>query len=103
MYVATRINRYLVNLLHTGDTSNVFNDPNHPFSRFAAHDDAEGNKNRLHQALDECTEDAACNPALQLMFDIPSTPCHDAMQVVLTRYMRYANIRRNDSDSSDDE
>ena len=99
---ATRIRRFLVGLLHKEETNFSHNDPNHPYTRFAARGDGEGNRLRLFQAVQELiTEDEEdLQPAVDMMFETPDTEPYNKVQTLLRRYMSYADSRRS-SDSSD--
>ena len=98
---ATRIRSILIDLLHKHEFNTPQSDPNHPYSRFAARDDAEGNRLRLFQAVQEKVhEDEELQATIDLMFETPSTDQYEATVKVLRKYMRYANEHRS-ADSSD--
>lgn len=103
---ATRIRGALVELLHKNEFTVSQSDPNHPYSRFAKHGDAEGNRLRLFNALEEMftnNEDGVdLDPSLDMMFDVPDTDAYNDVQLVLRRYMRYANLHRSESESDTD-
>jgi hypothetical protein len=98
---ATRIRSILIDLLHKHEFNTPQSDPNHPYSRFAARDDAEGNRLRLFQAVQEkIHEDEELQATIDMMFETPSTDQYEATVKVLRKYMRYANEHRS-ADSSD--
>jgi hypothetical protein len=101
---ATRIRRFLVDLLHKEESNFNFTDPNHPFTRFAKRRETEGNRLRLFQAVQELiTEDEEdLQPAVDMMFETPDTAPYSAVQTLLRRYLAYANSRRAGSDSDSD-
>jgi hypothetical protein len=101
---ATRIRRFLIVLLHTDEFNLSHSDPNHPYARFAKHGEAEGNRLRLFQALQEKVnekdEDHELQACVDLMFETPDTDPYSRAQTVLRRYMAYADtFRGTDSDS----
>jgi hypothetical protein len=100
---ATRIRSILIDLLHKHEFNTSQSDPNHPYSRFAARGDEEGNRLRLFQAVQErAHEDEAeeLQATIDMMFETPSTDQYAATVKVLRKYMRYANEHRS-ADSSD--
>lgn len=101
---ATRIRRFLVKLLHNDESNLPQNDPNHPYTRFAARGDEDDNRTRLFQAIQECldNDNADMQAVVDMMFETPGTAPYTAVQTVLRRYMRYANEQRNGSDSDSD-
>lgn len=101
---ATRIRRFLINLLHKDEGNLSYSDPNHPYTRFAARDDADDNRTRLFQAMQECLdeENSDLQAAVDMMFDTPGTAPYTAVQTLLRRYLRYANEHRSSSDSDSD-
>jgi hypothetical protein len=100
---ATRIRRFLIELLHKEEVNLPHNNPNHPYSRFAEHDDAEGNHARLFHAMQECVDETNedLQAAVNMMFETPGTLPYDAAQTLLRRYMRYANEHRSSNSDSD--
>ena len=101
---ATRIRGFLITHFHKEETNLQQSDPNHPYQRFAKRGDAEGNRLRLFQAMQECIteEHEDLQAAVDLMFEVPSTPAYIATTSVLRRYMAYANEHRfGDSSDSD--
>ena len=101
---ATRIRGFLVKLLHDEEFNISYEDPNHPYSRFAKHGDAEGNRLRLFQAvqekIDEDNEDL--QPCVNMMFETPSTDLYNAVLRVLRKYKIHADaMRGSDSENSD--
>jgi hypothetical protein len=100
---ATRIRSILIDLLHKNEFNTQQNDPNHPYSRFAVRDDAEGNRLRLFQAVQERVhEDEELQATIDMMFETPSTDQYEATVKVLRKYMRYVNEHRSaDSSESD--
>lgn len=99
---AGRIRAFLITHFHKEETNLQQLDPNHPYMRFAKRDDSEGNRLRLFQAMQECIdeENHDLQAAVDLMFEVPSTPAYIATTSVLRRYIGYANEHRA-SDSSD--
>ncbi len=100
---ATRIRRFVVDLLHKEERTLSMTDPNHPFLRFAADSDREGNRLRLFHALEECCEgedDADLRSVVERMFDAPGNDIYAKTNELVRRYLAYANTQR-DSDSSD--
>jgi hypothetical protein len=104
---ATRTRSYLTRLLHKDEFNLDQNDPNHPYMRFAAPDDSEGNRLRLFPAMQEAIGgedsddegDHDLQPCIDLMFETPDTGPYNKVQRILRRYMRYANEHRTASDS----
>ena len=103
---ATRIRRFLIPLLHKDETNLSHNDPNSPYTRFAARGDAEGNRLRLFQALQEAINEEDSDHELQacvdLMFETPSTEAYTKTTTLLRRYLSYVDAIRGDSDSDSD-
>lgn len=102
---ATRIRSILVDLLHKHESNTPQSDPNHPYSRFAARDDGEGNRLRLFQAVQEKInedEHEELQATIDLMFETPSTDQYEATVKVLRKYMRYVNEHRSDDSSDSD-
>ncbi len=102
---ATRVRGFLVTLLHNEEYNLSHDDPNHPYSRFAKQGDAEGNRLRLFQAVQEFVdeENADLQPTVDMMFETPGTAQYSASTNVLRKYMRYADSHReSDSDSGSD-
>ena len=99
---ATRIRAFLITHFHKDETNIQQSDPNHPYQRFAKRGDAEGNRLRLFQAMQECIDEdnSDLQPAVDLMFEVPSTPAYSATTTMLRRYMGYANEHR-DGDTTD--
>lgn len=79
------------------------NDPNHPFTRFAARHDREGNRLRLFQAVHDLIDEE--NDDLQtlviMMFEMPGTEPYNKINAVLSRFLNYANQVRDESSDSD--
>ena len=105
---AVRIRRFLIDLLHKEERNFPQTDPNHPFTRFAASSDREGNRLRLFQALQECCdeENSDLQAVVELMFEIPGETVYTKINDVLRRYMAYADTQRDsdtDSDTSSDD
>jgi len=103
---AVRIRRFLIDLLHKEERNFAHSDPNHPFTRFAASSDREGNRLRLFQALQECCdeENSDLQAVVELMFEIPGETVYTKINDVLRRYMAYADQERDsDSDTSSDD
>lgn len=99
---ARRVRVFLIELFHKDETNLQNTDPNHPYTRFAKHGEAEGNRLRLFQALQEKLdeENADLQPVIDLMFEVPGTPAYTATTEMLRQYLRYADsIRGSDSDS----
>ena len=104
---ATRIRRFLIDLLHKEERNFNHTDPNSPYTRFATHQDAEGNRLRLFQALQEAVNEEESDHELQscvdLMFETPDTELYSKTQTLLRRFTAYADtIRGSDSDSEID-
>ena len=104
---ATRIRRFLIDLLHKEERNFNHTDPNSPYTRFATHQDAEGNRLRLFQALQEAVNEEESDHELQscvdLMFETPDTDPYTRTTTVLRRYMGYVDsIRAPHSDSDSD-
>ena len=105
---AMRTRVHLTRILHKDEYDLDQNDPNHPYMRFAAPDDAEDNRLRLFQAMQEAIGgedsddegDYDLQPCIDLMFERPGTPAYNCMRRILRRYMSYANVHRTASDSS---
>lgn len=103
---ALRIHSFLISLLHKDEFNLGHNDPNSPYTRFAAHDDAEGNRLRLFQALQEAVnekdEDHELQACVDLMFETPDTAPYSKITTMLRRYLAYVNtIRSSDNSNSD--
>ena len=104
---ATRIRRFLIDLLHKDETNLPHVDPNSPYTRFASRGDAEGNRLRLFQALQEKVnekdEDHELQACVDLMFETPDTDPYTRTTKILRRYMSYVDtIRTADSGSDSD-
>jgi hypothetical protein len=104
---ATRIRRFLIDLLHKEERNLNHNDPNSPYTRFASRGDAEGNRLRLFQALQEQVNEEESDHELQscvdLMFETPDTDPYTRTTKILRRYMSYVDtIRTADSGSDSD-
>ena len=104
---ATRIRRFLIDLLHKDETNLPHRDPNSPYTRFASLFDAEGNRLRLFQALQEKVnekeEDHELQACVDLMFETPDTDPYTRTTKILRRYMSYVDtIRTADSGSDSD-
>lgn len=99
---ATRVRRWLIELLHNEEFNISYEDPNHPYSRFAKHGDAEGNRLRLFQSVQEKIDDDNddLQPCVNMMFETPSTDQYNAVLRVLRKYKIHADAMRG-SDSSD--
>ena len=102
---ARRIHSFLIVLLHKDEFNLDHNDPNHPYTRFAARDDGEGNRLRLFQALQEAINEEESDHELQacvdLMFETPDTEAYNKTQTIMRRYMAYADSHRSSSSDSD--
>ena len=103
---ARRIRSFLIDLLHKEEFNLGHGDPNSPYTRFATHDDAEGNRLRLFQALQEAVnekeEDHELQACVDLMFETPDTDPYSKTTTVLRRYLAYVNtIRSSDNSDSD--
>lgn len=102
---AVRIRSFLIDLLHREEYNLDHSDPNHPYLRFAARGDTEGNRLRLFQALQEKVNDQESDhelqPCVDLMFETPDTDAYNKTQTVLRRYMAYADSHRDSSSDSD--
>ena len=102
---AVRFRRCLIELLHKDERNLAHNDPNSPFTRFAASDDREGNRLRLFQALQECCDEdnSDLQAVVELMFEVPGETVYTKVNDVLRRYLAYADTQRSSSsDSSSD-
>ena len=103
---ARRIHSFLIVLLHKDEFNLEHNDPNSPYTRFAARSDGEGNRLRLFQALQEAInekeEDHELQACVDLMFETPDTEPYSKTQTVLRRYLAYADSNRGNSDSDSD-
>lgn len=102
---AVRIRSFLIDLLHREEFNLAHSDPNHPYLRFAAPDDTEGNRLRLFQALQEKVNDQESDhelqPCVDLMFETPDTETYTKTQTIMRRYMAYADSHRASSSDSD--
>lgn len=104
-YRATRIRRFLIVLLHAEEFNLSPIDVNSPYTRFATRNDAEGNRLRLFQALQEKINenDEELQACVDLMFETPDTEPYSKTQVVLQRFKVYADsYRSTDSDTDSD-
>ena len=101
---STRIRGFLVGLLHTDEFSLSDTDPNHPYTRFAKRNDAEGNRLRLFQAVQDLIDDTNSDlqPCVDMMFEIPSAEPYNAVTTLLRKYRIYAESHSSDSDSDGD-
>lgn len=101
--VAGRIRRIIVGLLHNNEFDLSRNDPNHPYTRFGARNNATGNFNRLHQAVQEIVSDGNndLQPCVNLMFESTSSDTGDSVYLVLRRYRNYVHTIIEDSSDSD--
>ncbi len=100
---ARRIRSFLIDLLHKDEFNLGHGDPNSPYTRFATHDDAEGNRLRLFQALQEKINEKDSDHELQtvvdLMFETPDTDAYSKTQTVLRRFLSYVDTHRSTEDS----
>jgi hypothetical protein len=100
---ATRIRGFLVTLLHKDEFNLSHSDPNHPYTRFAKCGDAEGNRLRLFQAVQELLDEANSDlqPAVDMMFETPGTEQYTAVTNLLRKYKVYAEAQTGSNSDSD--